>query len=465
MKNFSIRQATIALLTSTALLAPPALGTEYTVSTPTTVTNGAAGNVIDGTDILTVDANGSIVTAGNNTSAVNAPGDNNIINNAGLLSTQGTESYGIEGEDYNMINNTGSINTTGLDASAIYIDDFNSVVNSGSIGTTGEDADGIFVRDNNSVLNSGTINTSGEDAYGIFVRGNNSVLNSGTINTSGDYADGISAFDDNIFTNTGTITTAGQFSDGFNLRDNNIVNNSGYVISEQANSFRFQGTGNTLNLAAPSFIGGVIDLGTDNQVSITTGRSQSVLWDFSTYTGVPGMSFGGDVPWAWAGEQFATIDPTALSASDMLADNVGVLSELARTNNMPNEWWLKGYGNFGQYGANGINNDYAYLNGGIAAGASFTLDENLDLGAFVGYQASNLRVNSRWVTSQTILGNGVVAGIYGTATLNNMFADLALYGGWSANSSNRFVNDNLQSLGEDNALIILYFWPLRFGWV
>jgi len=152
-------------------------------------------------------------------------------------------------------------------------------------------------------------------------------------------------------------------------------------------------------------------------------------------------------------QQFATIDPTALSAApDMLADSVGSLSELARTNNLPNEWWLKGYGNFGQYAASGINNDYAYLNGGISTGASFTLNENLDLGAFIGYQAFNLRVNSKWVTSQTILGNGVVAGIYGTATLNNLFADLAIYGGWSANSSNRFVNDNPQPLGEDNAL-------------
>ena len=194
-------------------------------------------------------------------------------------------------------------------------------------------------------------------------------------------------------------------------------------------------------------------MGSGNEVNITTGRSHSDLWTFEGT--VTAVNISGPVPWAWdAGTQvFATMDPTALSAaSSVLADNVGALSELARTNNLPGEWWLKGYGNFGQTNASGVNNDYGHMSGGIAAGASFVLSENFDLGAFVGYQVSDLNVSSHWVTSQTILGQGVVGGVYGTYAMDGFFTDFAFYGGFLGNSSDRFVNDNLAPLGVAHAL-------------
>jgi len=68
-----------------------------------------------------------------------------------------------------------------------------------------------------------------------------------------------------------------------------------------------------------------------------------------------------------------------------------------------------------------------------------------------GYTASNLTVNSKWMTSQTIKSNGVVGGIYGGARVDNVFVDFAVFAGGQNNSSSRLVNDNLAPLGIDYA--------------
>lgn len=497
------------------LLSTTALAGDFTVSNATIVTNGDAGNVLDGDDTLTIETGGSInVGAGQ---AVLVTGDNNAIINHGTLGTTNDFVFGIEMNDIagqqSNITNIGEISTTGFGSQAVSLVTDDIFGNSGIITTTGDFANGVRISNNGVITNSGTISTMGSGSSAIFAFFNTSITNSGTASAAGDNTAAITTINSNIITNNGTISSGGDNSRGVSVGSLNTVtnigiidvtgvnsialqgvtgntfNHSGKIISAQAEAFRFIGAGNTLNLLAPAYIGGIIDSGTDNDVSITTGRSHSNLW---TIGGNPAsVNIAGPVPWAWnAGTaQFASLDPTALSAaSDVLADQVGSLSGLVHMNhggtgasNMVaadlavvqydalitppitpappapvhqygGDWWLNGYGSFADHQASGIYNDYTHLNGGIAAGASFMLDENWEGGAFIGYQASNLVVNSRWATSQTIFGQGVVGGLFGTFQADSFFADIALYGGFSFNSSDRFVNDNLAPLGVAHAL-------------
>jgi len=299
MRILSFRQAIItALLAASALVIPPALAVDYTISTPTTVTNGDAANVLDGLDSLTVTAPGSIATSTDFSNAIHATGNSNTIANAG------------------------------------------------SVTTTGNAADGIFSGNNmNNISNSGAISTSGAGSAGIYV------------------------FDDaNIINNTGAISTSSPGSYGVMVQGiENIVTNSGKIVSSQDSSFFFiGGNGTTLNLNAPSFIGGGMFFGPDDMVNITTGRSHSVLWDFSTLSSDPAAS--GPVPWAWDAptQKFATIDPTGLSAApDVLAGMTGSLSDLTRTNAQDGRWWLNGYGNFLATGPGGFTTTTTPLTAGL----------------------------------------------------------------------------------------------------
>ncbi len=411
---------------------------EFVVDAPTTVTNGDMANVLDGNDGLSVTDTGSITTAG--ADAVNATGDANTIVNAGALSTVGDHSEGIKA------------NTN-----------FNSIANSGSITTTGASSEGIQVNNSNTVTNAGNITTQGNFAEGILGGNDNEITNTGNITTSGKGSDGIDVFINSTVTNTGRIFTTGAGARGVIVRDGSTVNNSGYVVSAQSNSFEFT-SGNydfpgnaVLNLMAPSFIGGPMKFDIQTTVNITTGRSHSVLWDFSNGGGmVPDMNFAGDVPWAWDAvtSQFATLDPTALSAApDVLADSVGSLSTLVRSDGAPdyNDWWLRGFGNSAGYGAQGVFNDYQTLNGGIAGGGSFVLNEDFSLEFMIGYQATYLHVNSAWMTSQTIYSDGIVGAVSASMDLEEFFADFTLFGGAQSNTSRRLVNDNLAPLGVSYA--------------
>ncbi|MCF6344093.1 MAG: autotransporter domain-containing protein [Devosiaceae bacterium] len=461
---------------------------------------------------------GTIVTLGRSSDGIDAASNDTIVN-SGTINTSGRFSEGITANDANNITNTGTIVTAGERAEGIYVVDGNTIKNSGTITTLGEQAEGIDVNENNIVENSGAITTKGENSEGIYAGANNKITNIGTIKTEGLYSQGIYIWggadsvvtnignivtvgnssigieidasgtptNPNIVVNSGNISTSGEWStgiwtggdsvisnsgaiivtganaNGYYAESGNVFTNTGKIISTQANAINLEYYDYTLNLLAPSFIGGGIFLGNnaapgpgrDVRVNITTGRSQSVLWDFSNYTTDANviMNFGGDVPWAWnaATEQFATIDPTALSAApDMLADMAGSLSDVARNNADDNSWWLSGFGSWSGYDANGIYNDYYNYGGGIVGGISSTVSNGFSLGAMGGYGINKLTVNSKWEISQTIEAKGVVGGIYGNVELDNFFANFSIFGGAMGNDSSRLVNDNLatNSAGE-----------------
>ncbi len=470
-------------------------------------------------DTNTISNTGTITTSGNQSSGI-AGNSSNTISNTGAINTSGLQSNGIlVGGTNNTITNTGTINTTGGLANGIGLfASNNTAINSGVITVTGASsigmgaailganeqvinnsgtinvnggAAGIVVLSQSSVTNSGIINTSGNTAIGIFSNGNlNTLINSGKINTTGDSTSNavfilgngnkltnqgslstagagssVVAIQgiENTFTNSGTLfaSSTSTSSHGVHLGDaGETVNNSGKIVSTAGAAILSTVGDSTFNFQAPSYFGGALSFQGSDIVNITTGRSHSNLWKID---GNPaGVGIMGPVPWAWdaATKQFATLDPTALSAApSLLANKVNGLSDLTRYNTA-SQWWLQGYGNFSSQNADSIYNDFYNIEGGLAAGATASLNKNLDLGAMIGFSASSLVVNSKWVTSQTINSEGVNGAIYGTARMDDLFLDFALYAGGQSNSSDRFVNDNLEALGQDHALATFNSWFL-----
>ena len=115
------------------------------------------------------------------------------------------------------------------------------------------------------------------------------VTDTGSIATVGS-VDAILVNDGNTITNSGRIFAQGVDANGIQADDNNTITNSGFIVSAQGDSFNL-GTGNTLNLLAPSFLGGPIT-GANTSVNIVTGASHSILWDFSQ-AGLDNANFSG----------------------------------------------------------------------------------------------------------------------------------------------------------------------------
>lgn len=476
---------------------------------------------IDVDDDSSVNNSGSIITSGDNAEGILGDDRVNVVN-SGSVETGGAFSFGIAVDDDSSIDNSGSVETSGFTAPGILYGNSASVMNSGQITTNGLLSPGIAGRiaqgNNSSVENTGSITTNGDLSPGIFgglnffgTGGDDSTyVNSGNILTNGDGSAGISVQDGNTVNNSGNIRTNGAGSDGIVADDENTITNSGKIVSAQGNSFTL-GSDNTLNLILPSFLGGVIDLGTDTKVNITTAPSHSVLWDFSTGTMVGGdPMIGGSVPWFYNAttKQFAVFDPTALAGSvNELADMTALLSlvgrgklnsfaaggsNLAAYAPMPasastaaGERIDRAFAHNGSYGADLTDDlmavaearpvapargvwiaafsgdvdhegsdstlDHTIEQKGVAVGYNWQYGAGLELGIMGGYIVSNLEAESPFVQSYDNESEGWFAGLTGRQRLGIAYVDFAVTGGMLAHDQERFVNDNLAPLGVDYA--------------
>jgi outer membrane autotransporter protein len=416
----------------------------------------------------------TISTTGDRSDGINA-NDNNTINNSGTIVTSGFLSFGISGEDSNTITNssTDTISTTGNEATGIQVDDNNTLVNSGAIKTTGRHAQAIKVDDNNHVTHSGSISTTGNTSDGIDIDDQNTLVVSGSIETTGADADGIDTEDSNTVTVSGTILTKGADSDGIEADNDNTINVSGKIVSSHAASLNL-GTGNKLNLSAPAFLGGTIVFGTGTDITITTGQSHSVLWDFST--GTPNsFSASGPVPWFYntATQQFATFDPTVFAANvNQLAEWTSLLTQLTRgqlgagqsgsagssqfaygTGQMGDKHhvWVRGFGSDASYDAQSYVNAYDYRISGVAAGIDGYVRDDFKLGLIGGYFTGDMTANGTFATSYRNDSNNWFTGVYGRKTRDRYFVDFSLVGGYQSVDQWRFVNNNLAYLGNGSA--------------
>ena len=125
--RFVLCSTVFGLIAAPAL---PAFATDVVVSTPVTSTQ-----TIDGNDILSVTASGSISTTGASAYGIDATGTANEITNSGTISTTGGAAYGIVATGgTNTITNSGTISTTGVFGYGIYADGgANTITNSGTI--------------------------------------------------------------------------------------------------------------------------------------------------------------------------------------------------------------------------------------------------------------------------------------------------------------------------------------------
>ncbi|MFK8034277.1 MAG: autotransporter domain-containing protein, partial [Hyphomicrobiales bacterium] len=437
----------------------------------------------------TITNSGTITTDGNESYGIRVYNDNTVTN-SGSITTEGNYSHGIYADNRNTITNSGSITTEGAESYGIFAEDDNTVTNGGIITTDDDNSDGIRVDDDNLVNNSGTITTFGDSSDGIHSDNRNIVINSGSIFTNDNDADGIDVNDNNIVSNSGVIFVDGSGADGIKVDEDNVVTNSGQVISVSGRSFNFDDDGNTLNLLAPSFIGGEIELGggTGTTVNIVTGPSHSVLWDFSTGTMAGGMpNISGSVPWFYdaATQKFAIFDPTVLAAAPTaLMDVTGLLSAVMQRRLEAGELSINGVNRGSSNGAGDEGNTYeggAFDKSGVwlkvlgsyskqeegeatqastttlagfAAGFDTNLNPSTRLGLMAGYLDGKFEAENRFTGGFSTDQSGWFAAGYGRKAFGTVFVDVGVSAGVNTGTGDdtmRFVNDNLAPLGESYA--------------
>ena len=199
---------------------------------------------------ITNTSSGTIRTEGAFSLGINVTaGQNVMIHNRGMISTEGNNSAGIRADGpIATITNSNSIKTRGTFSFGIGLTGTGGkITNSGSIKTTGRGAYGIVSTNADATItitNSGTIETGGMDprapAYGIDSRGADAVItNNGSIKTTGTGTHGINLTGANsTFINNGSIKTTGTGAYGiYSRRSGARIINSGSIKTEKSNAF------------------------------------------------------------------------------------------------------------------------------------------------------------------------------------------------------------------------------------
>jgi autotransporter-like protein/autochaperone domain-containing protein len=184
---------------------------------------------------LLLDNSGDIATSGNSSTAIEAASNPSAsvsaetvfsVVNGGYLTTEGTESLGIDiqsNASQTKLVNRGRIETIGDWSPGIHVISRGDadITNAGGISTFGAFSYGILVTPGASAVihNSGDVATSGRYSTGIKVYGPGAIAlyDSGKVTTEGDSSHGLSALSDYagvLISSTADIATSGVGSDG-----------------------------------------------------------------------------------------------------------------------------------------------------------------------------------------------------------------------------------------------------------
>ncbi|MGI9522517.1 MAG: autotransporter domain-containing protein, partial [Hyphomicrobiaceae bacterium] len=218
----------------------------------------------------------------------------------------------------------------------------------------------------------------------------------------------------------------------------------------------------------------------ETKISITTGKSHSILWHLPRDSSIDLNVYDKKVP-AFVKRSYdktivATYDPTGLSTSAaMLADRSGAIDATVRdrmvrqkticTDSIKDDAAehrsIDRHGDDGcavgrtrrVWGAyaqrrmdyDGSNTTFDFENRVRAGviGVDWMLRDSITVGGLVGY--NNERVNadsSRWAPTSDLDAEGAFGGVYGRFDHGRMFASLSLLGGFVNYDGSRFVNDN-----------------------
>lgn len=227
----------LSLTTVVAMPAGPAVAA--CVQSGSTVTCSGATNTGFGTgaenNLAVTVQSGASIDVGNAQKAIDVDSGNTAINNGAIV--VGNSSKGIKGIDNNVFTINGTV-ILGTSSTAMDVAGQNNILtNAGTISSTAQSTTGLLlIGAGNTAINSGTISLSGT-AYGIAADGA-TILNSGTItvgSSTGANGAGVFLLYSNALTNTGTITAAGANGVGVSISGaGNTVTNSGLIAATGA---------------------------------------------------------------------------------------------------------------------------------------------------------------------------------------------------------------------------------------
>ena len=406
-------------------------------------------------------------------------GDTLIITETGSIFVQGTNTQAASGSSGNRtVINYGYIRHLGDNSRAVFFrGGRNTIINYGLVyndkinpsDSTAPSFDAWGGR--NTLINYGTMRSH---ARAMTARGGrNTLINYGFIETWGGWGHGFDGEDgNNVLINHGTLRMTGLYADGINAWGNgNTVTNSGKVLSRRELSIEFGGGGdNTLNLLAPSYLEGNVELHEGTTVNMYTGPSHSVLWDFTGTMddGMPVMFGPVEGFYNPDTQQYATFDPTLLvgkmnqlghmqsllssvgrkglargerptvqiaNASGAAPSHAGFLPQGARI-------WATAFGGTYEHDRTAGTFEHAIDLKGFALGYSGKVTDDESFSVMAGYLTGNHKAASKYAPSYRLDSTGAFAGINGRLHFAGIDFDAGLVGGRLSYSSDRFVNDS-----------------------